>query len=80
MRSGLSTLTSKLESMSKLVSQEKITGDYRNIEDVCEANSFNLEIPNNCNTSVASDDEFDRSPVTDGIHTNENPDIRERGV
>jgi hypothetical protein len=35
-----------------LVSQEKITGDYRNIEDVCEANSFNLEIPNNCNTSV----------------------------
>ena len=63
-----------------LVSQENITGDYRNIEDVCEANSFNLEIPNNCNTSVASDDEFDRSPVTDGIHTNENPDIRERGV
>lgn len=63
-----------------LVSQEKITGDCRNIEAVCEANSFNLEIPNNCNTSASSDHELDRSPATDGIDTNKNPDIRESGV
>lgn len=63
-----------------LVSQEKSTGDSRNIEAICEANSFNLEIPNNYNTSTSSDGEFDRSPVTDGIHTNGNPDICERGV
>lgn len=59
--------------------QKNVT-DSTEIEAVYEANSFNLEIPNNCNTSVASDDEFDRSPATDGIHTNENPDIRENDV